>query len=953
MSYRPESDIGDWISRRRTIGIPGVDPHFIGVETVPAPLGAATFRGVTMQDALTVASVNTLTTTNNSATLGGAANSPQIGMIVTGTNIPLAGSTTTSDAVESNTITVSSGTSFQTGMIFFPSSSTSTTTIGAKAFTGFQTLFAYITNVNGNTLTFDRPINIPSGVRVQAAPVVVGKNSSNVYISNNATGSGSTAITFYWALHSNAIAAQIYVPKTIKVQHARVSLQSTAAAVGAHNQPLPADIQDARILIWGPFMKTNQYFNDGPLYAMSRNLVSTASNTTGSFDNTSFFTAAQSSIAPITGTANVSSSSTSVTGANYTTGSERITSASGTNWTGTNITTSGFTHTTGSTAPLTINLSDYMNLASLTYTVSGRTAGSFNINFGGQPYNSITASGSQSPSPIIEQVKSFTITPTSDFDGTIVLSVKDTPFLIPVPTNNYITSTQTVLETTSSTTTQSNSGSTTLYLASVNGLATGMKVFGPNVPVGATITAIQGTTTPYSVTLSTALTGNITAASPAFITINEDNIPLGISTIVSGSGTSTITVADASSFRTGMVLAATGNVVASTITINTVNTTTNQLGLSAAVTLAAGTGVYGYTRVSASSGISNGTMTLTVAASTTGSIQWSAWPHIGYASSSSSTPIYLNVPSGAIKTNQSFSGPGVPTGTTITSADRINNNLWRIVLTANLTAGLPGIPLYHHTFSTTAGSIGNSITPSANLVSASGYLVSGRVVNAGYLPSDTRFTGTANLTKPALLTSSTNLPSIITPTYTIRPNRLLDTKLQAAGFFSTRYGTATTDYANNDTIINASTYGSDVIGMTSMTMRPSSSTAAFQTPVTLQGGCHYFVGFWSAASFWGSISIPVSSASADIANRFPQAAAARQYNSKYYSGGMGSWTPSATPPSNTQFNDWYAGFTVNGSTPTNPIQHQNVYSSILSTGTHTGIMSGFALETIPYIALYE
>jgi hypothetical protein len=97
----------------------------------------------------------------------------------------------------------------------------------------------------------------------------------------------------------------------------------------------------------------------------------------------------------------------------------------GTNWTlaGTNLNVGGYTHTVGSVDPLTTALSavngTYYQIA---YTITGRTTGSITINYGGTALGGITATGTTGP--LASSTAVLTITPTTDFNGTIVLSIK-------------------------------------------------------------------------------------------------------------------------------------------------------------------------------------------------------------------------------------------------------------------------------------------------------------------------------------------------------------------------------------------------------------------------------------------------------------------------------------------------------------------------------------------------
>jgi hypothetical protein len=103
-------------------------------------------------------------------------------------------------------------------------------------------------------------------------------------------------------------------------------------------------------------------------------------------------------------------------------GSEILSSSgwTSTGWTGTGPT---FTHTTGNTTALSNNpLLTAYTLYWFTWTVTGRTAGSFSISFRGIAINSQTTSGTKGINSGASG--SLTITPTTDFDGTITFSVK-------------------------------------------------------------------------------------------------------------------------------------------------------------------------------------------------------------------------------------------------------------------------------------------------------------------------------------------------------------------------------------------------------------------------------------------------------------------------------------------------------------------------------------------------
>jgi hypothetical protein len=104
-------------------------------------------------------------------------------------------------------------------------------------------------------------------------------------------------------------------------------------------------------------------------------------------------------------------------------GAELLTTGTGdASWTGTDFAT-GYTHVAGSTTTLTSTLAGVVNtFYQITYTVSGRTAGSFTIGFGGVTSGSIASTGAVGPRATT--TGTLVITPTSDFNGTIVLSIR-------------------------------------------------------------------------------------------------------------------------------------------------------------------------------------------------------------------------------------------------------------------------------------------------------------------------------------------------------------------------------------------------------------------------------------------------------------------------------------------------------------------------------------------------
>jgi len=98
----------------------------------------------------------------------------------------------------------------------------------------------------------------------------------------------------------------------------------------------------------------------------------------------------------------------------------------GTGWTSTGWTGSwaaGWVHTIGNvTALLQSKAAVSATVYQISYTVSGRTAGTFVIAFGGKTSAALSATGSWRPTT--SSTASLAITPSTDFDGTIIIAIK-------------------------------------------------------------------------------------------------------------------------------------------------------------------------------------------------------------------------------------------------------------------------------------------------------------------------------------------------------------------------------------------------------------------------------------------------------------------------------------------------------------------------------------------------
>jgi len=103
-------------------------------------------------------------------------------------------------------------------------------------------------------------------------------------------------------------------------------------------------------------------------------------------------------------------------------GAELLTSSG---WTSTGWTGSypSFTHTTGNTTNLTNTLAAVTGASyAITYTITGRTAGLIAITFGSVSSGNVTATGTSYYKAL--NTNSIAVVPSTDFDGTVVISVK-------------------------------------------------------------------------------------------------------------------------------------------------------------------------------------------------------------------------------------------------------------------------------------------------------------------------------------------------------------------------------------------------------------------------------------------------------------------------------------------------------------------------------------------------
>jgi hypothetical protein len=827
MTYKPDISQGDWLTHRRTVGVPGADTDFIGVETIPSILvgGSVSANQTPIQYATSASAVSG--TTNGTTTITTTTTLVQVGMAVTGTNIPNSYAVTSGDSFDTNQITVGTVTNssgytggFQTGMLL----NVLSTTTPNSGWTGHPNITAMITSVSGSTITLDRKINVPSNTRVGAFPVVTSKTSTTVTISIAASGSGTQTITYYWVNACSMNASLVYVPRTINVSHARLSHIYLTATLTALS-PMPSDIQDARILIWGPTSESEQYMPPMSLYAVSRNLMSHGdstrdrwSNATASsdVDNSSLFTASQATIQPITGTGTLTSVSTTT--------STTLTSASG---------------------------QAVLQVASTTGITTGMTVTAPNV--AGIPINTTVSSIGTGTVTLSNNLTATIGTSAQLYFGTLTSVTNDSGYTVAVPGSFYLTGT---------------------------------------------------------------------------------GIPQGVSTVsTTVSSNTSVTVADASSFQIGMAVVS-HNAITSASLITAI--TGNVLTLSAAISVTAGAGLYGFVRVSSATSAGPGaTINMNNAPIASGAVSWSAYPYIGYnPTSATSTPLYLKVPSGTLKRNQVLAGAGLGTGSRIQSAYPVSaqTNVWVVSLASVAFSGTPGIPMTHYTATTVANSTANNIPSTAGLATNQGYVYSGTVVSGGYMAADTRFIGTGGLTKPAL-SSGTSIQATITPTVTIRPNHTLDTKYGIGGFSAWPQGATT---SANATLSNFAL---------------ANPNPAFSSPVTLYGGYWYYIGVWYGGTSYSSPSVSQSGVTLDwVSGRVPTLPA-KQYPTKYLSNNPGNWSAGSAPSTPTSLATWNGGYQVAGSAA--PAVPYKSVSQLTSNGIAISTDYGYSNAQIPYIMLYE
>ncbi|KKQ21087.1 MAG: hypothetical protein US34_C0001G0004 [Candidatus Nomurabacteria bacterium GW2011_GWC2_36_9] len=308
---------------------------------------------------------------------------------------------------------------------------TSYTTSGSGTVLALATTPTFTTNITtplvlgGSATTADLTLQTTSGVGATGADMhfLVGNNGATeamTILNSGNVGIGTTNPASLLTVNGNALigATSVAYAADYKLQVVGTSHGLLAAT------NLPSSSTNGLALSVGvtgePYVRTNFYSNGqigfGPGSATRDVFIGrTSSNTigiTGAYDGTG------------TGNFYVSGNVQGLAVNDLPTYSAEFLSGSGwtsTDWTGDFAT--GWTHTVGNTSVLSqstaaVNATKYQ----IAYTVTGRTAGSFTIGFGGQSVAGITATSSWGPTTT--STASLTITPTTDFDGTIVISIK-------------------------------------------------------------------------------------------------------------------------------------------------------------------------------------------------------------------------------------------------------------------------------------------------------------------------------------------------------------------------------------------------------------------------------------------------------------------------------------------------------------------------------------------------
>src|SRR3989339_1064193 len=318
------------------------------------------------------------------------------------------------------------------------------TTGGARKTFAFLESPVFTTNITtplilgGSATTSDLTLQTTSGVGATGADMhfLVGNNGATeamTILNSGNVGIGTTNPASLLTVNGNALigATSVAYAADYKLQVVGTSHGLLAAT------NLPSSSTNGLALSVGvtgePYVRTNFYSNGqigfGPGSATRDVFIGrTSSNTigiTGAYDGTgtgNFYVSGNVGIGTTAPTGKLDVQGLAVN--DLPTYSAEFLSGSGwtsTDWTGDFAT--GWTHTVGNTSVLSqstaaVNATKYQ----IAYTVTGRTAGSFTIGFGGQSVAGITATSSWGPTTT--STASLTITPTTDFDGTIVISIK-------------------------------------------------------------------------------------------------------------------------------------------------------------------------------------------------------------------------------------------------------------------------------------------------------------------------------------------------------------------------------------------------------------------------------------------------------------------------------------------------------------------------------------------------
>jgi hypothetical protein len=325
---------------------------------------------------------------------------------------------------------------------------------------GKETPLNAILDVSGSAIvtgSISATLGFTGSLAGSASYAATSSHATSFKVENSLVVSGSVTAT-------SAIARSTYINPTLVASANSDTLVgldinptfNTGSFTGVTNYALRAGFSHFTNLIHftGPTAGNSTYFGNDRIDAYGNNSFSISSNGTGTFSFASsagtivFATGGSSKARLFASTGNFTlQNGGTFTDAGYrldafgltrftgTTASDTAplgselagVTGTGTNWAlaggATNLNVGGYVHTVGSVDPLTTSLAAVIGTYyQVAWTVTGRTAGSFNINIGGYTIGNLSSNGNMGP--VASSTAALSLTPTTDFDGTVVLSVK-------------------------------------------------------------------------------------------------------------------------------------------------------------------------------------------------------------------------------------------------------------------------------------------------------------------------------------------------------------------------------------------------------------------------------------------------------------------------------------------------------------------------------------------------